>query len=83
MNLSKWKTVNPGKELEDIIYDISNEIVRELGLELDITMKVTLEFSGSTEMDCAHELIQMILNAKGFKLADVESDTNKMTISFE
>lgn len=83
MNLSKWKTVNPGRELEDIIYEISNEIVKELGLELDTTMNVTLEFSGSTEKDWVHEFIEMMLSARGFKLIDVEIDTNKMTVSFE
>ena len=83
MNLSSWKIVNPGKELENTIYEISNEIVRELGLELDTTMKVTLEFKGSTDNNWAHELIEMMLRAKGFKLVDVKSETSKMSVSFE
>ena len=46
-------------------------------------MKVTLEFKGSTDNNWAHELIEMMLRAKGFKLVDVKSETSKMTVSFE
>ncbi len=83
MNLSSWKTASPGKELEDIIYDIANDIVRELSFELDTNMRITLEFKGSADKDWANEFIEMVLKAKGFRVTSIESEIDKMTISFE